>query len=245
MAIPSKGFFEKGMQQLRTDLRLGGAAISIELRTKLGQNLALALLGGFRGVVANFVWVGVYTAYQEQHWHKVKERAELTVVLQPHSVSFWDLGAWHMAYNSSFAESINFKYPTRAYRLKIQRDWIMAGKKFLEEGIQNNPDRYELYLALGRIIYDPYKLNDPLGSIHHLKKAASYPGAPLYIVRMIGHMYTKGGKTHEAYEWWKQLWAQDHEKNPAQLWDKIAQWGHETEEKLGIPVRERVFPSKS
>jgi len=124
----------------------------------------------------------------------------------------------------------------------MQRDWIRAGKKFLEEGIKNNPDNYDLYFKLGWLIYQ--KLDDPLGSVPYFIKASSYPDAPLYVGRMVGHMYEKGGRTREAYDWWKQLWAQDHQKTPDQLWCKIAQWGHEAEEKLKIPPAERIFPSK-
>ncbi len=235
---------ESNIEDLRTDLNLGGTHLSGELRAKLGQNLAVALLGGFRGVVADFVWFEVQSAYEEQVWYKLKEQVELAIVLQPHCILFWDTGFWHMAYNASFAEGKNIKYPNQAYRLKAQWDWINTGKEFLERGIQNNPTRYELYYSMGYFTYDRYKFNDPLGAIPYLKKAASYADAPPYIVRMIGKMYEKGGKTKEAYQWWKQLWAQDHEKTPRQLWDKIAEWGHQAEEKLNIPLAERVFPSQ-
>ena len=235
---------EGNIEKLRADSNLGKISFSTEVRAKLGQNLAVALLGGFRGVVADFVWFEVETAYEEQIWYKLKEQAELVVVLQPHCVLFWDMGFWHMAYNASYAESKNFRYPNQAYRLKAQQDWIHAGKEFLERGIQNNPTGYQLYFSLGYLICDRFKFNDPLSSIPYLKKAASDPNAPSYVVRMIGHMYEKGGKKEEAYQWWKQLWLQDHKKNPQQLWDKIAEWGYQSEEKLNIPSSERVFPSK-
>ncbi len=242
VAIVLKLTWESSLRSTYRQLRLGGEGISIQLRARLGQNLAVALLSGFRGIVADFVWLAAHVAWEDQIWFKMKDNIELAVVLQPHSISFWDIGAWHMAWNASYGESVNPKYPSNAYRLKMQRDWIQEGKRFIEEGIRNNPDSYILHFNLGWLVYQ--KLNDPLGSIPYFKKAATYPEAPSYVTRMVGHMYEKGNQTREAYQWWKRLWAEDHAKNPQQLWYKIAQWGRETEEKLGIPPAERVFPPR-
>ncbi|MBI4025953.1 MAG: hypothetical protein HY360_13285 [Verrucomicrobia bacterium] len=226
----------------RLKLGGGGAQLSLELRSKLSQNLAIALLSGFRGIVADFVWLAAHGAWENQVWYKMREGIELAVILQPHSISFWDIGAWHFAWNASYGEFSNPKYTNKAHRLKVQRDWIMAGRKFLHEGIRNNPGHYELHFKLGWLIYQ--KLEDPLNAVPHLQKAAGFPDAPLYVTRMVGHMYQKGGKTRDAYEWWKQLWLEDHSKYPQQLWYKIEQWGRECEEKLNIPDAERIFPSR-
>ncbi len=242
LALGVKWTWEESLHRASAHLKLGGTGISLELRTRLGQNLAVALLSGFRGIVADFVWLDAHVAWEDQLWYKLKEGIELAVLLQPHSLSFWDIGAWHMAWNASYGESVNPKYPSNAYRLKVQRDWILAGKAFLEEGIRNNPDSYDLDFKLGWLIYQ--KLNDPLGAIPKFQKAITYPEAPLYVTRMVGHMYEKAGRTREAYDWWRHLWAEDHAKNPQQLWYKIAQWGREAEEKLGIPPSQRVFPPK-
>lgn len=247
LMVPLKWTFEESLEGRRADLKLGGPGLSIELRAKLGQNLALGLLGGFRAFVADLVWLKAHGCWMERMWFQLKERVELAVLLQPHAISFWDVGAWHMAWNASYDEGINQNYPSQAWRLKRRHDWVMAGKRFLEEGIRNNPDHYDLYFRLGWLIYERLKdpMKNPLEAAPYFVKAASFPDAPLYVDRMVGRMYVKGGKTREAYEWWKKLWKEDHSKNPQQLWDKIAQWGHEAEEELGIPPSERVFPPKS
>ena len=239
-----KGIFEDAFQSYHGNSQ-ASASLAVELRSKLSQNLAVAFLSGFRGIVADFVWLRAHHAWEDQIWYKLKEGIELAVILQPHVIAFWDIGAWHMAWNVSYGESVNPKYPSQAYRLKVQRDWILEGRKFLEEGIRNNPNIYDLYFKLAWLI--DQKQEKPLDAIPYLKKAAEYPDAPLHIVRLIGHLYEKGGDTRKAYEWWKSLW-KDHEKNPQanpqQLWRKIAQWGREAEEKLDIPHSERVFPLK-
>lgn len=241
LAFAAKGPWEHHLRAQRHARRLGaGESLSVELRARLGQNLAVALLSGFRGIVADFVWLGAHTAWEDQKWYKMREGIELAVLLQPHSISFWDIGAWHFAWNASYGESVNPKYPSDAYRLKVQRDWILAGKAFLERGILNNPESWDLKFKLGWIYYQ--KLNDPLGAVPWFQQAEADPEAPLYVGRMVGHMFVKGGRHDKAYAWWKRLWFEDHAKHPEQLWYKIAQWGREAEEKLRIPASQRVFP---
>ena len=48
VAIALKLTFENSLHASRVDLKLGGPAFSLELRTKLGQNFAVALFSGFR-----------------------------------------------------------------------------------------------------------------------------------------------------------------------------------------------------
>jgi len=236
-----------------------GAAASVqavEARSRLGQNLAIAMLSGFRGVVADFVWLRAHRVWEEAwdrlerpenpenpSWYLMEQDLRLAVTLQPHSIAFWDIGSWHMAWNISYGEGKNRNHPSQLYRDKVARDWVLRGQQFLEEGIRNNPDNYELHFRLGFLLY--FKRKDPLGAIPHLKKAAGFPEAPLYVGRMIGHMHEKGGRKREAYEWWKKLWLEDHSRHPQQLWEKIEKWGRESEEKLDIPTAERVFPRRS
>jgi hypothetical protein len=241
IAVPCKWLLEEVVHKARIQAKMEDVILTTELREKLGQNLAVALLSGFRGIVADFIWIQGHDAWENEVWYKLRDSIELAVLLQPHSISFWDIGAWHMAWNISYGESINPRYPSDAYRLKAQRDWIEAGRRLLEEGIRNNPDQYDLYFKMGWLI--DQKLKDPLRSVPYFKIAATYPQAPTFVSRMIGHMYNKAGRTSEAYDWWKYLWKQDHKANPDQMWDKIALWGHEAEEQLKIPPSERVFPT--
>ena len=55
LALGVKWMWEGSLQRASARLKLGGTGISLELRSRLGQNLAVALLSGFRGIVADFV----------------------------------------------------------------------------------------------------------------------------------------------------------------------------------------------
>src|SRR5262249_1160167 len=65
--------------------------------------------------------------------------------LQPHVPLFWDMAAWHMAWNASAAAMNDSSQPRLALRVKAQREYFALGKGFLERGIRNNADKPQLY----------------------------------------------------------------------------------------------------
>lgn len=243
LAVGIKWIWEKSLDASCVELKLGTESLTGKTRLQLGQNLAMAFLSGFRGVTADFMWLRAYDYWETKTWVKLKECVELATLLQPHATSFWDIGSWHMAWNASYAESVNENYLSKAYRLKMEREWVDAGRAYLERGIENNPSDWNLWFKMGWIFYQKYR--DPLGAVSYFKKAAARPDAPLYVRRMVGHSYTKAGKIREAYEWWKKLWAEDHHLQPGELWYKIAAWGREAENELKIPMSQRIFPQET
>ena len=178
LSVVLKWNWETALAKQKDHYQLHTVTLNIHLRSQMSQNLAVALLGGFRGSVADFIWLKAHDAWMDGIWYKLKEGIQLAVILQPKSIYFWDVGAWHMAYNASYGESENKKYPTEAYRIRAQRAWINDGKAFLEEGIRNNPDSWELHFRLAWLISDRNKYDDPIGSIPEFLKAYESEGAP-------------------------------------------------------------------
>src|SRR5262249_60426248 len=89
--------------------------------------------------------------------------------LQPRVLMFWDIAAWHMAWNASVAAMNDTTQPRQSLRVKAQREYFAIGKELLERGIKNNPDRPELYEALARLYKEKYK--------DHERAAEYYPKA--------------------------------------------------------------------
>src|SRR5512132_3157586 len=98
--------------------------------------------------------------------------------LQPRVLLFWDIAAWHMAWNASVAAMNDRTQPRLALRVKAQREYFALGKDFLERGIRNNPDRPQLYEALARLYKEKYK--DHERASEFFAKAADLPGSRTY-----------------------------------------------------------------
>src|SRR6266478_2299781 len=132
-------------------------AVNLDVREKIGQLGFIAALSGFRAMLADFLFIEAHVAWERTEWGRVLLLFRQVTTLQPRAVLFWDMAAWHMAWNASTAAMNDRTQPRLALRIKAAREYFQLGKDFLERGIKNNPERAELYEALGRLYRDKYE----------------------------------------------------------------------------------------
>src|SRR3954452_18715874 len=90
--------------------------------------MKLFLLGGFRGIVANYLWIRAEENKRDHDWDRLKANVDLITKLQPHFLSIWTFQGWNLAYNVS----VEWDAPEDKY------DWIKQGIKFVQQGVQHN-----------------------------------------------------------------------------------------------------------
>src|SRR5205807_1301526 len=151
---------------------------SLDLHEKLGQLGFVAALSGFRAVLADFLFIQAHVAWEQTEWGRVLFLLRQVTTLQPHIPLFWDIAAWHMAWNASAAAMNDSTQPRMARRVKAQREYFALGKDFLERGIKNNPDKPQLYESLALLYREKY--NDHERASECYGKAAMLPGAHSY-----------------------------------------------------------------
>jgi hypothetical protein len=223
----------------RIRLRYGGAHVNRQLRLQMGQGMAIALLAGFRGVVADFLWIQSHAFWERKEWLRQYRDMQVVVTLQPQSVLFWDAGAWHMAWNIGYAVSVDPANRTKAEGLKRQQEWWIRAAEFLQRGIDNIPNRYDLYFALGWLYEEKFK--DMCAAEDYFAKAAEFKEAPTYVARMHARAQERCGDVRGAYQYWTNVWAQDHTK-VNQAWNVVEREIKRLEDVLKIPDAQRVFP---
>ena len=233
---------QQSIERQRLRLKFGGAPVTRQMRDVIGQGMVIGLLAGFRGVVADFIWNQAHDNWEKKQWFLQYNKMQVVTTLQPQSVLFWDAGAWHMAWNIGYAERVDTNNSTVAQGIKRELVWHERARQFLLRGIQNIPNRYELYFKLGWL-YDQ-KFKDPDLAAEQYGIAAQFPDAPGYVVRLHCRKLAESGKLDEAYQCWKQLWFQDHNKVP-QLWNIVKRELCSIENELHIPDGQRVFPKQS
>jgi hypothetical protein len=223
----------------RQQLKYGGLRVTRAIRDRVGQEGAIALLAGFRGIVADFIWIQGHSRWEKKQWLQQYNDMQMVVFLQPQSTLFWDVGAWHMAYNIGYAERVDTNNYTVAQGLKRERVWHDRARDFLKRGIENIPHRYDLYFKLGWLYWHKYK--DAASAAREFQRAAQFPEAPSYVGRMYARAVEQAGDVGAAYEYWRRLWFQDHEKSQ-QLWPVVEREVRRLEEQLQVPAEQRVFP---
>lgn len=220
------------------DAHFRKTTLDIDLRERIGQSGFLAALSGFRSPLAAILWIEAHTAWENTEWGRMAGLFDTVTTLQPRSIPYWDMAAWHMAWNASTAAIQNEKQPSEALRIKAQREYFDLGRDFLERGIKNNPDRHQLHLQLAVLLRD--KFENHCAAAEAFLKAASFPDAPPYAARFAGYEMAKcPGREREAYEKLRSLWNQGEKQRLPSLINVL----REMENKLDIPAGERIDSS--
>jgi hypothetical protein len=210
--------------------------LSINLRERIGQAGFLAALSGFRSPLAALLWIQAHTAWENTEWGRMAGLFETVTTLQPRSVPYWDMAAWHMAWNASVAALQNEKQPSEALRIRAQRAYIQLGRDFLERGILNNPDRPQLHIQLGVLLRD--KVEDHCAAAEEFLKASKFPDAPQYAARFAGYEMAKcPDREREAYDYLRKLYEEGEKQRLPSLINLLRQM----ENKLDIPASDRVL----
>ncbi len=219
----------------RKQLHLHAPDLNLGLREQIGQLAFVAALGGFRSLVADVLFIQAHVAWERTEWSRVLLLFRQVTTLQPRSLLFWDMAAWHMAWNASVAAINDSAQPRLALRVKAQREYFDLGRDFLERGIANNPDKPQLYEAMGRLYRDKYR--DHARAAEFFAKTAEKRDAPAYARRFAAYELSYcDGREREAYHRLHQLYqAGDGERMPTLI--KRLKF---LEEKLNIPVDQRI-----
>lgn len=176
---------------------------TIALREKLGQGMALAALGGFRGLAANALMLQAHGAWEEQQWVRVRSALEMATLLQPRVALFWDLASWHLAWNAAVAAE-RYSGETSETRRRIEaRKWVEAGRSLLERGTKAVPEKALLFQRLGDLYWQ--RLADYQAAAACYREALAKGDAPPYLERFVGYALDKAGDKPAALEYFREL----------------------------------------
>jgi hypothetical protein len=227
--------FERDLAATHQELRLHATRLNLGLREQIGQLSFIAALSGFRSLVADLFFIQAHVAWEHTEWGRVLFFLRQATTLQPRSILFWEMAAWHMAWNASVAALNDPTQPRQALRVKAQREYFALGKDFLERGIKNNPDRPQLYEALARLYREKY--HDHERAAEYFAEAARRPGAPSYEKRFSAYELSYcEGREPEAYQRLRELYLEGEDERLPTLITRLKV----LEDKLNIPNEQRI-----
>jgi hypothetical protein len=104
-----------------------------------GEFFGTVLLGGFRAIAVDLIWMKAKEAENNHDWHRLYVLNRLIASLQPRFIQVWNFNMWKMAYNLSVAA------PTD----REGWQWVKKGIEFGKEGFERNPDSWRLAWYIG------------------------------------------------------------------------------------------------
>ena len=227
--------WQASLHKEEIDAHFGGIPMNLSLREQVGQSGFLAALSGFRSPLAACLWIEAHTAWENTEWGRMQSLFNTVTTLQPHTLLYWDIAAWHMAWNASTAALQDTRQQSQLLRERARSQYIALGRDFLERGIRNNPDKYLLYERLGILLRDKEK--DHAGAAEAFAKAASFPDAPAYIRRFAAYESALApGREREAYDRLHALYDEGQKTWSPSMISRI----RALEEKLGISQEQRM-----
>ncbi len=146
---------------------------------------------GFREVIAGLLWVRANDFFHSGNYEAIVPLTRMATWLDPHQIDVYSVGAWHLAYN--FIDSQN----------RADRRYLLPAIKFLEEGIENNPNLWDLYFEEGFTMYY-WKKQDYVQATHWMNEAAERK-PPYYVHTQVAHAYERTGDIDKAIEQWKRV----------------------------------------
>ncbi len=126
--------------------------------------LATMMLGGFRGVIADVLWLRINYLQEMGQYFEIATLADWITRLEPGNSAVWGYHAWNMSYNIS----VIMGNPEDRWR------WVQNGISLLRnEGMRYNANDAELHFDLGWIFED--KIGGKTDQMHmfYKKKLAS------------------------------------------------------------------------
>src|SRR3954451_5407980 len=109
--------FEQRLTEEHRAAFFHGAKLNLDLREQIGQLGFIAALSGFRSLVADVLFIQAHVACERTEWGRVLFLLRQVTTLQPRSILFWEMAAWHMAWNASVAALTDPTQPRQALRV--------------------------------------------------------------------------------------------------------------------------------
>ncbi len=211
----------------------------------LGQGLVVGVLGGFRAILADLLWIRTNTIWERKDRAKLDPMIRLVTTLDPRPEFFWINGSRMIAYdvpNWRIREEGGYQAVPEVRQRAIDLEQSEQAFELLDQALEFHPDRAKLYLEKGQIYLN--RLKDDANAAVWFLRASEQDDAPYYAARIYGQLLRNQGLDEEAYLFLTDL----HDRLPNVPFAQkniILERIRNLENDLKIPFWERFQPSEA
>lgn len=210
-----------------------------------GQGVTLALLGGFRALVADAIWIRMYTLWERRDIAGTDALLRVVTAIDPRPVYFWvngariianDLPVWRIEAGGGYdavPESIQIRINHEQGRLALAR---------LAEAMKHHPASADLWVERANIELN--RLGDAAAAAESYRRAWEQPRGPYYAARLHAELLRRSGRLAEALAFLVKLHPSLPADNEAAAADVVLARIRELERQLGIPAEAAYQPAK-
>lgn len=216
------------------------AELDLSVGDKLSQNLAVAVVGGFRSLTASILSLQAHSAWEFTRWDDIKAYYDIITKLQPRVEHYWWEANRYLAYDAASNNFYDESIPNSVRRTEFEK-YVTIGRTFLEEGVKNIPGSHLLAADLAQIYRSRTIPPDHCSAARWYAVAAAIDGAPPYYRRFHAiELSLCPGSEQQAYQALRALYLESERHHMPTLLIRL----HEIENQLGVPAADRLVPEK-
>ncbi len=217
-----------------------------DLEAALGQGVTIGLLGGFRAVVADLLWIRTNVIWEEQDAAVIptmETMIRLVTTIDPRPVYFWlngsriiayDMAAWRVREAGDYGN-----IPETAVQ-RYHDEQAETGIRLLERGREYHPDSPELVVDIANIYLRRMENREMAAEYYRI--GAEMENAPPFVARIYAEILRQMGENRRAYDWLVDLYPTLDPANPRDQRDRVLGRIRELEDVLEIPATQRFRP---
>ena len=227
-------------------VKMGQPEMNLDaLEGTLGQGLIIGVLGGFRAILADFLWIRTNTIWERKDRTKLDSMVRLVTTLDPRPDFFWINGSRMIAYdvpNWRIREEGGYSNVPEERQQAIDLEQSAQAFDLVDQALNFHPGNAKLYLEKAQIYLN--RLKDDANAAKWFLEASQQDNAPYFAARIHAELLRKQGLDAEAYDFLKNLHTELPNTPYAQkgiILERIL----DLEKTLKIPFRKRFMPSKN
>ena len=227
-------------------VKAGQSEMNLEaLEGALGQGLVIGVLGGFRAILADFLWIRTNTIWERKDRAKLDSMVRLVTTLDPRPDFFWINGSRMIAYdvpNWRIREEGGYSDVPEERQQAIDLEQSSQAFDLIDQALDFHPGNAKLYLEKAQIYLN--RLKDDANAAKWFLHASQQDNAPYFASRIHAELLRKQGLDEEAYDFLKNLHSELPNTPFAQkgiILERIL----DLENALKIPSGERFMPSEN
>jgi len=221
-----------------------GAVGDGNLGPLLGRGLSAAVLGGFRALAADGLWLRAYLAWAERDVAQTEALISLVTLVDERPLCFWLDGARILAYDVPqwriANQRVNGPVPAEVRR-RITEEQASVALRYLEQARRSHPDSAAICVEIANVHLNVRR--DLGAAAGWYRRAAETPNAPYYAARIHAELLKRLGRSRDAYQWLRDLHPTLPPCDDAAMRDIILKRIRDLEDFLAIPPGERYLDS--
>jgi hypothetical protein len=202
-----------------------------------GQGVILGVLGGFRAITADFVWLRAHVIWETRDLPTTATLLRLATALDPRPLYFWLNGARIVAYDMTawrIAAAGGYDTVPKEEQDRIGAEQAHLALRRLDDAMAFHPASADLWIERANIELN--RLHDTAASAASYRRAWEQPNAPYYAARLHAELLRRLGRKAEALAWLEKLHPQLPPGDEAACADLVLGRIRDLERELAVPA---------